>query len=177
MGTLFDNGFISSSSNKDYPNPYKEKLEVNDPKHPLSNPRQERTDLASGKTSIMQIDYNIAGLLCYTPILLINVIVSGLVLMTEPKSNRFLRFHALQSLFMTGAFFAITIGTNLLNWILGIIPFLGALLNALVWMIWLAVAIIYIWKSISGMKDAYQGSIIKFPLVGDLAEQYIDSKT
>src|SRR5215470_10647083 len=54
----------------------------------------------TGKTKVMNLDYNVAGLLAYLPICCINLIFSIIWLATEPKENRLLRFHSLQSLIL-----------------------------------------------------------------------------
>src|SRR5260370_41063672 len=58
-----------------------------------------------GKTQVLGLDYKIAGMLCYLPPCLccIDVIFSILWIATEPKENRFVRFHALKALFIFGA--------------------------------------------------------------------------
>src|SRR2546425_261107 len=65
------------------------------------------------------LEPNIAGLLCYSPVGLICDIIW---LVAEPyKSNKFIRFHAFQSLFLCGALFALFIALWILGFILGMI--------------------------------------------------------
>lgn len=86
--------------------------------------------------------------------------LTGLVFyLTEPQ-NRFVRFHAMQSIIVFGAL-------SLLCIFLQIIPFLGILtviflvipLSALLWLFL--------------MFKAYQGAHFKLPIVGDIAEQQV----
>jgi uncharacterized membrane protein len=103
------------------------------------------------------LDENVAGLLCY-----VGLWVSGLIfLLLEPK-NRFVRFHAAQSIIVFG--FLILVGI-----VLGWIPVIG-------WIIWpLAGTLIFVlWIVL--MIRAYQGIFYKLPLAGDLAENWIGTE-
>ena len=104
-----------------------------------------------GKTST-GIQPQIAGLLCY----LLGAI-SGLVFILVEKENKFVRFHALQSILTFGALFvlqAISPVIPVLGWVL--IPLI-AILNLILWILL--------------MIKAYQGEQFKLPVVGDIAEQ------
>ncbi|HXG67868.1 MAG TPA: DUF4870 domain-containing protein [Blastocatellia bacterium] len=126
-----------------------------------------------GKTRTLNLDYNIAGLLCYLPICAINLIASILWLVTEPRENRILRFHALQSLLLIGVFVVLMIvlqifgvvlsasGSDALACIGGLFGFGGYLLTLGVFLV----------LSIIGMIKAYQGQMWKIPMIGDIADR------
>ena len=96
---------------------------------------------------------NVAGLLCY-----VVGWVSGIVfLLLEPK-NKFVRFHAVQSIAVFGV---ITIA----GIVLGFIPFVGWVIG---WIIWVIGIILWILL----MIRAYQGARYKLPWAGNLAEKY-----
>jgi uncharacterized membrane protein len=96
---------------------------------------------------------NIAGLLCY-----VAGWVSGIVfLLLEPK-NKFVRFHAVQSI----AVFAVI---SILAFIFSLIPFIGWVIVPIIWVIG---AILWILL----MVMAYQGKKYKLPWAGNLAEKY-----
>ena len=99
------------------------------------------------KTS-MELDENVAGLLCY-----ILGWVSGLVFFLIEKKNKFVRFHALQSIIVFGI---LTIVSLVLGWI----PVLG-------WIIWVLTIVLWIVL----MIKAYQGEKFKLPWAGNLAEK------
>ena len=63
------------------------------------------------------LDENIAGLLCY-----VLGWISGLVFILIEKENKFVRFHAIQSIIVFGA---ITVASFILSWI----PFIGSFLS------------------------------------------------
>jgi hypothetical protein len=56
----------------------------------------------TGQTKVLNLNYNTAALLCYIPTCccLINLIPCIIWLASEPRENKFLRFHALQGLFL-----------------------------------------------------------------------------
>ena len=96
----------------------------------------------------MELDENVAGLLCY-----ILGWVSGLVFFLIEKKNKFVRFHALQSIIVFGI---LTIVSLVLGWI----PVLG-------WIIWVLTIVLWIVL----MIKAYQGEKFKLPWAGNLAEK------
>ena len=101
---------------------------------------------------------NVAGLLCY-----VLGWISGIVfLVIEPK-DKFVRFHAWQSIFVFGALSVASIVVG----IFAVIPFIGLLfgiinylLGALAFILWIIL-----------MYKAYQGQTWKVPWAGAQAEK------
>ncbi len=106
---------------------------------------------AKGKTST-GLEPNIAGLLCY-----VLGWVTGVIFFILEKDNKFVRFHAMQSIITFGAI-------NIAYFILAFIPIIGwifgYLIGALGFVLWIVL-----------MVKAAQGEKYKLPLAGDLAEQ------
>ena len=100
------------------------------------------------------IDQNVAGLLCY----LVGW-VTGLIFFLIEKENKFVRFHAMQSIITFG-------GLTVLFLLLGFIPIIG-------WMLVPFVALLQLVLWILLMVKAYQGERFKLPVVGDMAEKNI----
>lgn len=98
------------------------------------------------------LEANIAGLLCY-----VLGWVSGLVFILIEKESKFVRFHAIQSIYVFGT---LTIALIVFGWI----PVLNVVLVPLIWVLWVILWIILIIK-------AYQGEKFKLPMVGDWAEK------
>jgi uncharacterized membrane protein len=131
----------------------------------------------SGKTKTLNLDYNVAALLCYVPVCCIHFIASLLFFFTEPKESRLVRFHALQSLLFTGVLIVVYI----VLWIVGIGAVIGSstdpsgaagagasiLLTLVFWGLALVVLILYIVL----MIKAYQGQMWKLPIIGNIAEK------
>ncbi len=100
------------------------------------------------------LNANVAGLLCY-----VGWWVSGLVLILIEKDSKFVRFHALQSIYVFGT---ITVASIILGWI----PILGFVLGPLLGLLGIVLWIVL-------MIKAYQGEMFKLPWVGDLVEKKI----
>jgi len=112
--------------------------------------------MAGEKTS-MGLEPNVAGLLCY-----VVGWITGLVFYLMEKDNRFVRFHAMQSIVVSGA---LTIVGLVLGPVLAFVPLLGFLVPIL----WLA--LIALWILL--MVKAYQNQWYKLPWAGDFAEKHI----
>ncbi|HLG13841.1 MAG TPA: hypothetical protein VJH03_04840 [Blastocatellia bacterium] len=126
-----------------------------------------------GKTKVLGLEYSVAGLLCYLPICCIHVIASIIWLSTEPKENRILRFHSLQSLLLTGVTIVIWVIFMFLGVGVSFAPSSaasaggGLLISLVFWLILLIILILYI----IGMVKGYQQQIWKIPVIGDIAEK------
>jgi len=103
------------------------------------------------KTST-ELDENVAGLLCY-----VLGWISGLVFFLIEKENKFVRFHALQSIVVFGV---LTLASIVIGWI----PVIGWVINCLI-----GVLAFVLWIVL--MIKAYQGEKFKLPWAGDLAEK------
>jgi len=98
---------------------------------------------------------NIAALLSY-----LLGWVTGLIFYLLEPNNKFVRFHAIQSIIVFGTF-------TLLGIILGWIPFIGtfiwSLISLLAFILWIIL-----------MVKAYQGVKYKLPIAGNLAEKWAE---
>jgi uncharacterized membrane protein len=96
---------------------------------------------------------NVAGLLCY-----VLGWVSGIVfLILEPK-NKFVRYHAIQSIIVFGA---INIVILIFSWI----PIAGVVISTL-----LGILAFILWIVL--MVKAYRGNKYKLPVSGNMAEKW-----
>jgi len=111
----------------------------------------ENNDLGTTSTGIKP---NAAGLLCY-----LVGFVTGIVFILIEKDNKFVRFHAMQSIVTFGALFV-------LQMILSFIPVIGWALIPLV-----SIATLILWIVL--MIKAYQGETFKLPVAGDIAQQQV----
>lgn len=124
-------------------------------------PRQPYTapeDISLFEMTSMGMRARTAGLLCY-----LFFWVGGLIfLLLEPR-NRFVRFHAAQSLLFFGAM-------SILGWICSSFPFalfgLGGIVGLASFIAWIVL-----------MVAAHRGRYYKLPLFGDLAERLMNRVT
>jgi uncharacterized membrane protein len=105
----------------------------------------------SNKTST-GIQQNFAGLLCY-----IVGWITGIVFLLLEKENKFVRFHAVQSIVVFGAYTILVI-------VFGRVPVIGWIIT---WL--LGITAFIVWLIL--MYKAYQGKTVKFPIAGNIAEQ------
>ena len=99
------------------------------------------------------LNENVAGLLCY-----VLGWITGLVFVLIEHNSNFVRFHAMQSICVFGA---ITVASIILGWI----PFIGAAIAVILYIIGLI-----LWVFL--MIKAYQGEKYKLPWSGNFAEKW-----
>ena len=125
-----------------------------------------------GKTSL-GLESNVGAMLCYIANFLccLGVILAIVFLVTE-KENRFVKFHAVQSLFLAGVQIAVGIIVGILGLLLGMVldmihmSFLSWILILGLRLILFSIFII-VWI-IAGIK-AYGGEWYKLPVIGNFA--------
>jgi uncharacterized membrane protein len=125
------------------------------------------------KPSTFGLSPNAAALISYIWI----PVTSAVVLVTE-KENRFVRFHAFQSLFMGLTVF---VGTLVLAVIIGVLTLVAgavssalgiivSMVSLLIWMV-IAAALLALW--VFCLVKAYRGETFKLPVVGAYAEKMV----
>src|SRR5947209_4950046 len=126
--------------------------------------------------SAIRLDGNVAAALGY-PIGLIAIIC-----LIMEKENRFVKFHALQSILLHVGFIVVAIAA----WIIGIVLLVagaaasaasgsgaaGGIIGMLFGLIWLVVIVAYIGGLIFAAVKAYGGNYFKLPIIGNMAEKF-----
>jgi len=126
--------------------------------------------------SALGLDGNLAAALGY-PIGIIAIIC-----LIMEKENRFVKFHALQSILLHVAFIVVAIAL----WIIGFVLIIagvaagaatssgavGSLLGMLIGLIWLVVIVAYLGGLIFAAVKSYQGNEFKLPVIGNMAEKF-----
>ncbi len=115
--------------------------------------REKRTEPAGTSTGLSP---NVAGLLCY-----VGIWITGIIFLVLEQKNRFVRFHAAQSIV---AFGTITVA----GVVLGLIPVVGDAFSTIIGIIGFIVWIIM-------MVKASNGEWYKLPWAGDVAEKIVAS--
>ena len=90
--------------------------------------------------------------------------ITGVVIILVEKEDKFIRFHAMQSIVVFGALFILNIVIGLIFGFLGPLSFLANLASVLISLVALVVWIV-------SMVKAYSGSMFKWPIAGDFAER------
>jgi len=109
------------------------------------------THKSQGKSSI-GMEANIAALLSY-----LLGFVSGIIFYALEKENKFVRFHAMQSIVVFAFLFV-------LNMVVKLLPLIGWTISTL-----LGIIGIVIWVLL--MVKAYNGEYFKLPVAGEIAEK------
>ncbi len=104
-----------------------------------------------GKSSL-GLDANVAACLSY-----LFGFITGILFYVLEKENKFVKFHAMQSIAVYGSFFVLMV-------ILSFIPVIGWMLMPIV-----SIASFVLWIIL--MLKAYQGERFKLPFAGDIAEK------
>jgi len=102
---------------------------------------------------------NVAGLLCY-----VLGWVSGIVFLLIEQENKFVRFHAIQSIVTFGSITVVSIALS----VMGLIPFLGVVFNIANWIIGVLAFVLWIVLIVK----AYRGTKYKLPWAGKFAERW-----
>ena len=101
------------------------------------------------------LEENVAGLLTY-----VVGFVTGIIFLLIEKENKFVRFHAMQSIVVFGAFFVISL-------VLNVVPVIGTIVSVLI----LSPLSLIVWIVL--MVKAYQGNRYKLPIAGDFSEKQL----
>ena len=131
----------------------------------------------SGK-SALGLDGNLAAALGY-PITIIAII--SLII---EKENRFVRFHAVQSVILLVAWIVVLIALVIISVVLGVIVGAaasaagnaGGIIGLIVWLItlliWLVLPLLFLAILIFAAVKAYGGNYFKMPIIGNMAEKF-----
>jgi uncharacterized membrane protein len=126
--------------------------------------------------SAIGLDGNVAAALGY-PIGIIAIIC-----LIMEKENRFVKFHALQSILLHVGFIVVAIAL----WIIGFVLIIagvaasgatnsgaiGGVLGMLFGLIWVVVIVAYIGAMLFAAVKAYQGNTLVLPLIGEMAQRW-----
>ncbi|MBV9229779.1 MAG: DUF4870 domain-containing protein [Chloroflexi bacterium] len=104
----------------------------------------------------MGLDQNVAAGLSY-----LLGWLTGLIFFLVEKQNRFVRFHAMQSIIFFGAL-------TVIGLVAQFIPFIGGPISGLAYLVEFVGWIVL-------MVNGFQGKYFKLPVIGDYAERYVDT--
>ncbi len=126
---------------------------------------------APGKSSSTGLPSNVAAALACFPL------IGGIIFYIIEKTDRFVRFYAMQSIIFGGAWFVFGFIWRLLYGILAHIPALGWVFAFVLWAMYAVVHIgaIAIW--IITMIKAFSGVRWDIPYIGPIARKQVDDAT
>ncbi len=122
--------------------------------------------------SALGLDGNITALIGYP------IGIVALVLIFIEKDNKFVRFHALQSVLWSVGITIAFIAVMIVGVILGLI--VAMISSALGYVVWIVFTLIYLGLFVAlfggllyGAIKAYGGEMTKLPIVGKMAEKWV----
>ena len=130
--------------------------------------------VASGGTE-SGLDENVAGALSY-----LFGLVTGLIFYLIEQDNAYVRFHAAQSMVVSGIMFVAYIGLSILGTVVSSILFtssstffLGSIVSLVLGLIWLVLALgtFALWVYL--MVRAYQGKTPRVPIAAGIADSLV----
>ncbi|MFA5809682.1 MAG: DUF4870 domain-containing protein [Thermoleophilia bacterium] len=112
------------------------------------------------------LEPNVAALLAY-----LFGWVGGLVFFLIEKDSMYVKFHAMQSIFLNGLIVALFIVLQIFTILLAFISSSLALIGSLGWLV-IGLGGLAVWVLM--MIKAYQGEAYKLPVIGDMAENIVN---
>ena len=127
--------------------------------------------------SALGLDGNLAAALGYP------IGILAIICLIMEKENRFVKFHAWQSLLLYAAWIVVWIALVVLSIILGVIGIaasaagsagsaLGSIIGLLGTIVWLVVFVGGLIAVILAAVKAYGGNYFKLPIIGNMAEKF-----
>ena len=126
--------------------------------------------------SALGLDGNLAAALGYP------VGIIAIICLIMEKENRFVKFHALQSILLHVGFIVLAIAVWVIGFILAIAGMaaaaasdngaLGGIVGMLFGLVWLVVILAYLGGLIFAAVKSYQGVEFKLPIIGNMAANF-----
>jgi uncharacterized membrane protein len=135
---------------------------MTNPKRP-GGPRRDAPNYSTSTST--GVEPNVAAALSY-----ILGLFTGIIFLLLEKENRYVRFHAAQSIVISFSLIIIYAGVGMVSRVLALIPMLGWMV-VLVLTLGLALATFVLWLLL--MWRAYQGEAWELPVVGEVAKKLV----
>ncbi len=129
--------------------------------------------------SALGLDGNLAAAIGYP------IGILAIICLIMEKENRFVKFHALQSILLHVAIMVVGIALGIIFMIIGIVlgvasaaanssagGGLAAIFGLLSFLVWIIILVAYIGGLIMAAVKAYNGVMFKLPILGNLAEKW-----
>jgi uncharacterized membrane protein len=102
---------------------------------------------------------------------LAGLIVPAIMLATETKKSRYMRFHALHAIFVFVAAEVVVVATYIIKTVIGHVPLVGGVVALLAWVaVWGAWLVLFIYLAVS----AYNRKDVRLPVVTQFAADQAD---
>lgn len=137
---------------------------MSDPVPPIPPPFASVPSLRKEMPKSLGLPHNLTAALAYFVVL-----VGGIAVLFLEKKDRYVRFHAMQSVLLSGMIVLSSLLMRVAEMIFGPIPLVGALMLMLLGFINAGFVIVWFCFWIAGMASAYMGKEWSIPYLGALA--------
>lgn len=100
-------------------------------------------------------------------------LVGGLIFLSIEKKNAFVRYYAMQSIYFGGASFVAYVVLHIVWWIMAKVPLVGGLLSWILSMIWVLVALLWVALYLVLIVKSISGKEWEIPYLGRLARRQL----
>ena len=108
-----------------------------------------------------------AGIAC------IFTLIGGIVFLILEKKDRFVRFYAMQSVFLGGLLLAVSILMRVMAFLFQFIPFLGKLLMLALWVLHVVFSVAWLVAYVVQIVKAFSNKEWEIPYLGPLARKQL----
>jgi uncharacterized membrane protein len=126
----------------------------------------ENTNVSSHSTAT-GLPSNVAAALACFPL------IGGIIFYLLEKHDNFVRFYAMQSIILGGAWLVFAVAWNVVHLVLAPIPAIGWLFAFVLWAIWAVVNIAVVVAWIITMIKAFSGVRWDIPYIGPIARKQV----
>jgi len=140
-----------------------------DPSQPPPSPPSPGPETSATSTST-GLPSNVAAAIACIPL------IGGLIFYILEKRDNFVRFYAMQSIILGGAWILFAIVYSVAHAILSPIPAIGLLFSIVLWIVWALVGLAFLVVFIVTVVKAFNGVRWDIPYIGPMARKQMEGR-
>jgi uncharacterized membrane protein len=140
-----------------------------DPSQPPPSPPSPGPETSATSTST-GLPSNVAAAIACIPL------IGGIIFYILEKRDNFVRFYAMQSIILGGAWILFAIVYSVAHAILSPIPAIGLLFSIVLWIIWALVGLAFLVVFIVTVVKAFNGVRWDIPYIGPMARKQMEGR-
>jgi uncharacterized membrane protein len=140
-----------------------------DPSQPPPSPPSPGPETSAASTST-GLPSNVAAAIACIPL------IGGIIFYILEKRDNFVRFYAMQSIILGGAWILFAIVYSVAHAILSPIPAIGLLFSIVLWIIWALVGLAFLVVFIVTVVKAFNGVRWDIPYIGPMARKQMEGR-
>src|SRR6266446_10938759 len=141
-----------------------------DPSQPPPSPPSPGPETSATSTST-GLPSNVAAAIACIPL------IGGIIFYILEKRDNFVRFYAMQSIILGGAWILFVIVYSIAHAILTPIPVVGLLFSIILWIVWALVGVAFLVAFIVTVVKALNGVRWDIPYIGPIARKQVEGAT